>query len=1531
MEKGDKKGNLNARFYREFLPVFIAALLIFSVFLLSMPKLINLSETITGMASFAYYIESNYSIGTYTNTTSNSSNVVYLNQTEYHDNYNDENLVLWLHFNESSGTPAEDMSQYSNDGTLNNMGTGALNNGTSGWNSSGMFGTNSMSFDGVNDFVQVDNTAFFNYPTKGTSSLWVYPRQNGTVPDNDYEFTGFWGKGDVYIVFGYLSNNLVRAYAYTGSLTYLDSITPLINNTWNHVAITWNASGSSIYVNGEYDVSGTFTYSNVHAGHADVPFYVGRNPVAWVTETKYYFNGMIDEAAIWNRSLSDEEVANLYRRTKGTYASDIHDLGEIRLLNYLNFTLLENSTGLHDNTTFQVRSCDDSACSGESFVGPGSDANSYFNSSGCTGISASESSCDISSLSANRYFQWKAFFQRNTTNGTGNPQIVNVSLGHGSATPTVTLNSPIDNFYNSSSTINLNCSATTGTIGNITFYINSTGTFTTNKTNGTTNLGSDGSVNFTIENIADGSYIWNCLANNTGGLSAYASANRTFTIDTIKPYINFTDPTKANKSFWSHTSINVTVSATEANEANITFALYNNSCNDLVNSTNYTFASFGAKRNVNFTHLDKGGLGEGNYCYNVTIYDKAGNSNMTGNRTITLDRTIPHIQNITNVSTDFNASDIDPLKNFTIVINITDRSAGIDTAILQYNKSRDVDGVWIGWEEARMQNITGRSIGDYWNASMNVSTNGTWYYRIWVNDTAGNTNTSWNESFDSQYDCTWHSNDTISGTSIGTISQTKEIGNITIFNDGDYDYWESHCSLAFSISSTGISSTRVKFNDSTTRNYLSKTIGAKESYTANASITFDSTPNTEYLVISATESASITSISANTSNTTATTYVGGPYLEVTINKTQETMNQTSSLNYVFEAYVKNIGNSSAYNVTLNWTLPTGWTNSSGLLTNSMNEVNCSDPTISLSSGCTTDTAYHLLYSKLTANINDPEDAASIGTVTIWANSSSNETSINDSSSTTVSVVCHGISDTICGAGCVYDSTKTNYDPDCPAPSTTTVTTTTGGGGTGMSGAASVKSEATYELVRGKDNSFNLEIKNPFNDANLSNIKVSASGFLAQYISIEPEQLSVILPKSSYNFTIKITAPSYFDIGSHDLTFTIYSYKQIGPTTELREEKKYITLAIHELSRADAESMTSDAQATIIELKSLNLNTKEIEDLLNKINEALDSGDLDKVSELSSQIETIKESALYTSDVIKEYEQKIISARNQGIKTPKTERLIELAKSAMERGEYTLALERAKDAEMTYAIETKGEFNIIYYVTQNTLEAFIITLISLSLLLVLFFRAKLTLINHELKDLYEEEDILSGLMKTVQNECFAEKKMSMAEYYQTMSQYEDELSKNIQRTIMYESAKTNLFKFKRQRLELERNRILEMMKETQKEYMQENKIDTRVYTNKMHSFSTRLSEVEEEIALHEAESAIKKDRTRRFLKFLGFIKAFKIKPEKKTAEQIKKLELKKESEIKKKMARHFIELADKEQEKMNKLSRHFIKEAEKEEK
>ncbi len=246
------------------------------------------------------------------------------------DTFNTTGLVgLWHFNNESSGE--YNGSHFFDNSTLPET---LRNNGTcSGttcpeFNASGKL-KGAYTFDGANDYVEIVNSSVLNVTGAITVAFWgrtpsadsVALAKRDTPPEIE------WGIRYAGSVEGYVAKFSV----YTGSWTQAIGTTALNDNTWHHVVGVFNTTNILIYVDGLQE--GINTLSSLPSLANGL--YIGKRGVT----DSLYFNGSIDEVAIFNRSLSAAEVSQLYA------------MGAAKL-------------GL------QARSCDDSACAGEQWAGP---------------------------------------------------------------------------------------------------------------------------------------------------------------------------------------------------------------------------------------------------------------------------------------------------------------------------------------------------------------------------------------------------------------------------------------------------------------------------------------------------------------------------------------------------------------------------------------------------------------------------------------------------------------------------------------------------------------------------------------------------------------------------------------------------------------------------------------------------------------------------------------------------------------------------------------------------------------------------------------------------------------------------------------------------------------------------------------------------------------------------------------------------------------------------------------------------------
>jgi hypothetical protein len=198
----------------------------------------------------------------------------------------------------------------------------------------------------------------------------------------------------------------------------------------------------------------------------------------------------------------------------------------------------------------------------------------------------------------------------------------------GGKSPPITLNSPINGYNSTNSTIDFNCSSEDDVlIENVTLWIDGIINYTIID-------GIDNSTElFKTLDFPDGSYNWTCTSrdneNNEG-----TTGTRLFNITTI-PAISFQSPTPDNNLNLSTSSFMINVSLTETYFKNLTFFLYNSS--GLYSSIIYTDST----RAYNFTSLPSE-----IYNYSAEVWTTTNQKNSTETRFIILDTENPVI-NIT--------------------------------------------------------------------------------------------------------------------------------------------------------------------------------------------------------------------------------------------------------------------------------------------------------------------------------------------------------------------------------------------------------------------------------------------------------------------------------------------------------------------------------------------------------------------------------------------------------------------------------------------------------------------------------------------------------------------------------------------------------------------------------------------------------------------------------------------------------------------------------------------------------------------
>jgi len=853
-------------------------------------------------------------------------------------------------------------------------------------------------------------------------------------------------------------------------------------------------------------------------------------------------------------------------------------------------------------------------------------------------------------------------------------------------------------------------------------------------------------------------------------------------------------------------------------------------------------------------YVNQTGLQVGNsYTYQLFAADTAGNSNSTEIR-IVKGNSIPSFVSVSYSPTTLDK--LDPNVTITLLTNLSDTDNNFDSAIFQWKNSSALE-----WINATMANITAKSFYTLWNISFTPSYEyqDNYTYRIWINDTEGEVAVYNGTNISVFWDCTWLFNQSNLGQAAG-FDAVRFVGYLNVSNTGDPLYPNNNCALGLRFTYNK-PQPKIYFDNSYLKPSNTYTINARENLSILLNATFEDELFEEIVTITGEDVFSRSSNLSLNASITLISSSGGPYLFQSIASTPSSTYLTYN-NFSLEAYVRNIMgddsiNNSAYNVSFNWSLPSNFLVEDGSA--SITFANLSNSSA--------------IYNDINITFNStnlPSLSPGIVTVYIYSqgyNSSdnvivhtNNRTLLSEQANITLS--CYNVSDGILVTACG------SLDGDYVTPLPEEAAAKGGGGGGGGNIIETVQTSADFQLVRGKQNEIKVPFKNRNENLSLKNINFTVSGNIAKYIEVIPPYLTELLPLGQINITLRITSPTYIQIGRQQINLNIRG--QLGD--KIYDETKRITLEIHELSKEEAELLLNKSENLMAELKDKNISSVYLDSLLNESQNKILLFDFEKVQSNYNIISKEVAEALGAKSIIEELETLMQQAKEKGIDVSNSERILKLAILALNRGEFELAFARAKEAQVTYALETKGEIGkLTYYLRNYPREISLSTVLIVLFSFVSYTATKIQLLKNRIKKLKEEEAILSELMKAVQKETFESKTMSMEEYGQAMLQFEKRLSSVIEEIINLESKRIHMLKFggAQKTLEAEKSRLIELIKQIQEDYFEKRKIETRSYEIRVESYNRRIGEIEERIATLEAKAALRKS-----LGFFGSLNLFK---------------------------------------------------------
>lgn len=514
-------------------------------------------------------------------------------------------------------------------------------------NTTAMYGTAITTSNGMLNSTVISEPRLNLGVDNFTVSMWLRPVNSWSTNEYFFQLEGRPADSNGALLFERRNSDTGGAgylwvYVATNCGAWADEIhstLPISQNKWNHIVVMRNTSTWTVYVNGT-------SYKDVIAGTLANNCAGATTKIGSYAYSAGFFNGNIDEVAIWNRSMTPTEISDLYNSHLGlTWKAD--EYPSISVDQYAPIPWENFST---NSITF--------GCNYSTAVGAviGAVNISVYNSSGYLAYQNTINGLTDDSYNATWTTTLPSATYNWTCRGYGTDGVTNVTSGNQTFTvdylaPFLRIDYPANTTYNYNVTqLNFTC------YDNDEFH-KRPAWYSYDK--GATNISLvDCATNITGMNSTEGSNTWMLSANDSFGNLNISYV--TFWKDTLYPNIVYNESGMvAAGGYASQNYIFINTTWTETNFFNISF--------DIANSSNYAWNQVFTEPVYNWT---LSGLTDGFYSFNVTICDTIGNCNMTPTRNITLDTVAPDLEIVYPQNTTYNynvsqlnytVSDLNPL------------------------------------------------------------------------------------------------------------------------------------------------------------------------------------------------------------------------------------------------------------------------------------------------------------------------------------------------------------------------------------------------------------------------------------------------------------------------------------------------------------------------------------------------------------------------------------------------------------------------------------------------------------------------------------------------------------------------------------------------------------------------------------------------------------------------------------------------------------------------------------------------------
>lgn len=167
------------------------------------------------------------------------------------------------------------------------------------------------SFDGINDVISISNSSIFNFSNGQAISFWVnissYPVNGESIIFSQQTSSSTTAIG--FSISISANGKLNYRIGNGSSLTFAASLNNNVNlGQWYHVVCQYQGGQISVYLNSQ--ISNSSNQPNALVGSPNLSMIIGDD--TWGASNAYNYSGKVDDIGIWNRSLNQQEISNLF-------------------------------------------------------------------------------------------------------------------------------------------------------------------------------------------------------------------------------------------------------------------------------------------------------------------------------------------------------------------------------------------------------------------------------------------------------------------------------------------------------------------------------------------------------------------------------------------------------------------------------------------------------------------------------------------------------------------------------------------------------------------------------------------------------------------------------------------------------------------------------------------------------------------------------------------------------------------------------------------------------------------------------------------------------------------------------------------------------------------------------------------------------------------------------------------------------------------------------------------------------------------